>query len=213
MKLQSLCSALAGGLCLLAGSTVTASATTVQQPTEPADLVKLTINGSLIDTPCFLAACGGVSAVVPANFKAATIYLTEPAGERAGSTITSLNGQDVSALHISDILTITKESIPCTGECKKVDTIPSQLVLTWISDFGFSLPFFPVVGTPILVAETGALQDLSSYFNLTGNSSVFAQSDATAVPLPAALPLFGGGLALLGYLGRRRRKPMAQATA
>lgn len=31
-------------------------------------------------------------------------------------------------------------------------------------------------------------------------------SSVTAVPLPAALPLFAGGLGLLGWLARRRRK-------
>jgi len=34
---------------------------------------------------------------------------------------------------------------------------------------------------------------------------------ATVVPLTAALPLFGTGLGILGFLGWRRRRKLAQA--
>jgi len=40
----------------------------------------------------------------------------------------------------------------------------------------------------------------------------FAQSSIPSVPLPAALPLFGTGLALMGFIGWRRKRKLA-ATA
>lgn len=41
----------------------------------------------------------------------------------------------------------------------------------------------------------------------------FLGNTFSVVPLPGALPLFAGGLGLLGYLGRRRRKVMTEALA
>jgi hypothetical protein len=43
------------------------------------------------------------------------------------------------------------------------------------------------------------------------SNRVWADWQAVAVPLPAAFPLLGTGLALLGFLGWRRRRKMAQA--
>jgi choice-of-anchor C domain-containing protein len=58
----------------------------------------------------------------------------------------------------------------------------------------------------------------------TGSSTITFRSDTAtqfgpaldavsveAVPLPAALPLFGGGLGLLGWMARRRRRQVAHA--
>ena len=46
------------------------------------------------------------------------------------------------------------------------------------------------------------------YYNVTGTAEI------TATPLPAALPLFAGGLGALGLLGwRRKRKPSAAVAA
>lgn len=54
-------------------------------------------------------------------------------------------------------------------------------------------------------------------FNDSGNDDnhddFMGVGHVSAVPLPAALPLFGGGLGLLAYLGRRRRKPMEPVAA
>jgi hypothetical protein len=62
--------------------------------------------------------------------------------------------------------------------------------------------------TLFLVASNGV--------TLTPADSRFLENPAyspSEVPLPAALPLFLGGAALLGFLGRRRKKPMATRAA
>jgi hypothetical protein len=38
------------------------------------------------------------------------------------------------------------------------------------------------------------------------NAFEYANVEVSAVPLPAALPLYGAGMALLGFLGWRKRK-------
>ena len=44
-------------------------------------------------------------------------------------------------------------------------------------------------------------------------SDAFEFANFNAVPIPAALPLFAGGLGLLGWLARRRRQPAEFVTA
>jgi hypothetical protein len=50
-------------------------------------------------------------------------------------------------------------------------------------------------------------------WNITPEVSFTSLDPATATPLPAALPLFAGGLGVLGFAGFRRRKRAAKATA
>jgi hypothetical protein len=52
----------------------------------------------------------------------------------------------------------------------------------------------------------------NNYGELSPGSFGVGQFAVTATPLPAALPLFAGGLAAIGLLGRRRKRK-AQATA
>lgn len=66
-----------------------------------------------------------------------------------------------------------------------------------IQGFGHDLVTFLAEG-----AETFQSVVLSS----TGAAFEFAAVEQNAVPLPAALPLFGTGLGLLAYVGRRRKK-------
>jgi hypothetical protein len=46
-----------------------------------------------------------------------------------------------------------------------------------------------------------------------GLDSVIGVADVTATPLPAALPLFAGGLGALGLLGWRRKRNAAKLAA
>jgi hypothetical protein len=64
--------------------------------------------------------------------------------------------------------------------------------------------FFPVTASGGL---TFAFADIA---NTSGD--VFATTTGTVAPLPAALPLFAGGLGALGLLGWRRKRKAAAAT-
>jgi len=131
-----------------------------------------------------------ITFATPANFTAATIYLTEngalsctPSGGTLGDC--------------SDGLTITAN--PTTG----------QLNLWFVSEDASAnefASFFANVSTNVsFLAETGLLQDVSSTF---GQSAGFAQVqsdiDAVTVPEPLTLSLFGSGLVGLGALRRRK---------
>ena len=47
--------------------------------------------------------------------------------------------------------------------------------------------------------------------SLQGFSNISAFNDPTVTPLPAALPLFAGGLGLLGFISRRKKKTSSAA--
>ena len=51
--------------------------------------------------------------------------------------------------------------------------------------------------------------------DLTGPTALRVEmlGDATATPLPAALPLFAGGLGVIGLIARRRKRSIAKAVA
>ncbi len=53
--------------------------------------------------------------------------------------------------------------------------------------------------------ETGAFQDIGVLFGLAADT-LLVQSDVETTPLPAALPLFAGGLGVIGLMARRRKK-------
>ncbi|MEM8838269.1 MAG: hypothetical protein AAGE89_09270 [Pseudomonadota bacterium] len=55
-------------------------------------------------------------------------------------------------------------------------------------------------------AITGFNQSDWVALDATGNPAILTQSSVATVPLPAAAPLLAGGLALLGFIGWRRRR-------
>lgn len=73
-------------------------------------------------------------------------------------------------------------------------------------------------GAPYSLGFINAVITTSSAFNrfkiLSGrNSFELANVSISAVPLPAALPLYGAGLAVMGFVGWRKRKKSAAAAA
>jgi hypothetical protein len=71
----------------------------------------------------------------------------------------------------------------------------------------------PLIGYSGGAINILALHDCSegSLFQVSCNDATFfhASGTATATPLPAALPMFGGGIATLALLGRRRKSRAA----
>lgn len=72
--------------------------------------------------------------------------------------------------------------------------------------------------TPLSTTQTSHLDLSTSFFECCGNgfkdqafSSGSIAPVIAAVPIPAAFPLFAGGLSMLGLLGRRRKRIVATA--
>jgi len=86
------------------------------------------------------------------------------------------------------------------------------VTLNWLSDSETGPALTPLVAA-IMLIETGSAQDVSSTIKqLSGlsNLTVRFTSDAEAVPIPGALPLFVTGLGALGLLSwHRKRKASA----
>ena len=61
------------------------------------------------------------------------------------------------------------------------------------------------------IMATGVFDEIR--FISGSNAFEYANLTVSAVPLPAALPLYGAGLAALGFLGWRRRRKAAAAAA
>jgi hypothetical protein len=68
-------------------------------------------------------------------------------------------------------------------------------------------PFAGAINT--ILPETGGFQDLSGYFGLAAGTFEFQSGDIGAVPIPAALPLFGTALAGMGAFARWRKRRVA----
>jgi len=70
--------------------------------------------------------------------------------------------------------------------------------------FGFSGQSSDLLSVNLI---TGLASSLGAISGFTGGNGVFGASTVVSVvPLPAALPLYGTGLALMGFVGWRRRR-------
>ncbi|MDF2366970.1 VPLPA-CTERM sorting domain-containing protein [Sneathiella sp.] len=61
------------------------------------------------------------------------------------------------------------------------------------------------------IMATGVFDEIR--FTSDSNAFEYANLTVSAVPLPAALPLYGAGLAVLGFFGWRKRRKSAALTA
>lgn len=82
----------------------------------------------------------------------------------------------------------------------------------------WSYEFFPALLPGFDANAPGIYTIMLTAFNSQQNSSVSTSinivvNEVSAVPVPAALPLFGTGLAIMGFLGWRRRKSAAPNSA
>jgi hypothetical protein len=68
-------------------------------------------------------------------------------------------------------------------------------------------------GTGAFAGDTGTETSTESIVNATGADSASFTGTLTTTPLPAALPLFAGGLGALGLFGWRRKRKNAAALA
>ena len=87
--------------------------------------------------------------------------------------------------------------------------ILQQGVLTWTSpiDFAFGVGGLLEVSLTNEVFNTGLFGlKPGERKGATVQANFTLIKEPTAVPLPGALPLFAGGLAGLGWLGRRRKR-------
>lgn len=67
-------------------------------------------------------------------------------------------------------------------------------------------------GTVVDIIETGGFQTVLQFSVSNGDVYTWQfRSDAPAVPIPAALPLFAAGLGAMGFMGWRRRKAVLAA--
>lgn len=89
-----------------------------------------------------------------------------------------------------------------------------ELLLLFLADDGMSnvfvdgLSFAPFDGDPKIAAPIQGDWTMGGFFDGAGNVDIVS-IELTQVPVPAALPLFLGALALLGMVGWRRKQTAA----
>ncbi len=81
------------------------------------------------------------------------------------------------------------------------------------NDFWLFVNTFPTSPTFNQVGYSTASSNTNAFFTLDGTGSVTVTPEITPTPLPATLPLFAGGLGVVGYLTRRKRRSQVLAAA
>lgn len=88
---------------------------------------------------------------------------------------------------------------------------PGKTLEDWNTFFGDDLLDAMIIGISVGIGSYNA--DTVTYFDdvkfRNGQLDLAYDFEVSVVPLPAALPLYGAGVALLGFLGWRKRKAQA----
>ena len=194
-----------------------------------------TINGSLWHVPEFVVDFSGTGAIpgnVPGTTPDVTFDVASPFDfDKTSATVTDWLGSS-SAFNIVENTAGTLASLMDGGGVGTIVnflgsvSVTNGQQFTVTHDDGLSLiigstlvisapgPTSPTTGTYTYTGATGTFPFQLVYSECCGGPAVLqVDLPLSAVPLPGALPLFAGGLGLLGFLARRRRKPMTEAFA
>jgi len=109
------------------------------------------------------------------------------------------------------IETVTFSAGPNPGSI----TIPFDITIAYQDDILAIASIFPLPGgwsLSVSAPDTGLVSTGQTYnYYLTALVTAPYSTDFAATPLPAALPLFAGGLGILGFIGGRRKKRNKQS--
>jgi len=109
------------------------------------------------------------------------------------------------------IETVTFSAGPNPGSI----TIPFDITIAYQDDILAIASIFPLPGgwsLSVSAPDTGLVSTWQTYnYYLTALVTAPYSTDFAATPLPAALPLFAGGLGILGFIGGRRKKRNKQS--
>jgi len=97
----------------------------------------------------------------------------------------------------------TYNEIKFFNGANEVDSVVGQQVL--------NIPAPEGSGFAVVSILTDVMFDKIQFLSYDKNAFEYANIQVSAVPLPAALPLYGAGMALMGFLGWRKRKAAANA--
>jgi hypothetical protein len=139
-------------------------------------------------------------------------------GDIFGVRVAPISGSDYTAVTGSSSATydLATASNSLSFLWGSVDTFNTVYLINTVTN-----SFETITGTDLInagaTASSGfaqiAISSLLSFnqvlFTSSQNSFEFTNMVVTAVPLPAALPLYGAGIALLAFMGRRRKKAMS----
>ena len=121
----------------------------------------------------------------------------------ANSSATYLLGSLMNTLTFMWGSVDTYNEIKFFNGANEVDSVVGQQVL--------DIPAPEGVGFAVVTILTDVMFDKIQFFSYNKNAFEYANIEVSAVPLPAALPLYGAGMALMGFLGWRKRKAAANA--
>lgn len=130
------------------------------------------------------------------NFNATAYDGTTDYAGSSGASYDNLNGSDPYSITLNDGDTLSGIS----GSTFYTSDAFDNFIGTGNLTFSFAR-----TGSSTVTGSNTIDSSLSTPRSTTMTVTYYYTTDAPEVPLPAALPLLGGGLALMGFVARRRR--------